>query len=169
MSCNERVSTSLKRSSRRNGCLNCRRRRKKCDEVKPVCGKCAAHGEVCEADDGIIFRTTGLSSAHPSMVQSRSLRTSSDHQVSLTRRFRVTTGYRQLYRLYRSIWTKALVLHITSDAEHWRMLRTMRSVRTSSQENIVVPRATSTIRSTLLSTSRLRGTHQARTPSPRTA
>ncbi|KXT12058.1 hypothetical protein AC579_4695, partial [Pseudocercospora musae] len=32
----------------RTGCLNCRRKRRKCDEVKPTCEACQARNEVCE-------------------------------------------------------------------------------------------------------------------------
>ncbi|KAK0650714.1 putative transcriptional regulatory protein [Lasiodiplodia hormozganensis] len=59
--------TSLKRKRGRHGCLNCRRKRKKCDEVHPTCTKCQKHGETCEWDTGVIFRHNGLSSEHPSM------------------------------------------------------------------------------------------------------
>ncbi|CEP21367.1 unnamed protein product [Cyberlindnera jadinii] len=32
----------------RTGCLNCRRKHKKCDEQKPKCKSCCAKGEICE-------------------------------------------------------------------------------------------------------------------------
>lgn len=58
-----------KRSLRgRSGCLNCRRRRKKCDESKPNCAKCERLGEECEWDSGLSFRFTSLEADHPSMV-----------------------------------------------------------------------------------------------------
>ena len=58
-----------KRSLRgRSGCLNCRRRRKKCDERKPACAKCKRLGEECEWDSGLIFRLSGIDAKHPSMV-----------------------------------------------------------------------------------------------------
>ncbi|KAL1625950.1 hypothetical protein SLS56_007097 [Neofusicoccum ribis] len=66
---------SLKRKRGRHGCLNCRRKRKKCkstgasdrDEIHPTCTKCQKHGETCEWDTGVIFRHNGLSMEHPSM------------------------------------------------------------------------------------------------------
>lgn len=58
-----------KRSLRgRSGCLNCRRRRKKCDESKPSCAKCERLGEECEWDSGLSFRFTSLEADHPSMI-----------------------------------------------------------------------------------------------------
>lgn len=58
-----------KRSLRgRSGCLNCRRRRKKCDELKPRCAKCKRLGEDCEWDSGLSFRFTALEADHPSMI-----------------------------------------------------------------------------------------------------
>ncbi|THX33253.1 hypothetical protein D6D10_07890 [Aureobasidium pullulans] len=58
-----------KRSLRgRSGCLNCRRRRKKCDETKPRCAKCKRLGEECEWDSGLSFRFTALEADHPSMI-----------------------------------------------------------------------------------------------------
>lgn len=58
-----------KRSLRgRSGCLNCRRRRKKCDESKPSCAKCRRLDEVCEWDSGLSFRLSCLSADHPSMM-----------------------------------------------------------------------------------------------------
>ena len=58
-----------KRSLRgRSGCLNCRRRRKKCDETKPSCTKCDRLGEECEWDSGLSFRFSSLEADHPSMI-----------------------------------------------------------------------------------------------------
>jgi hypothetical protein len=58
-----------KRSLRgRSGCLNCRRRRKKCDETKPSCTKCERLGEECEWDSGLSFRFSSLEADHPSMI-----------------------------------------------------------------------------------------------------
>ncbi|KAI1617686.1 Zn(II)2Cys6 transcription factor [Exophiala viscosa] len=70
-----------KRSRGRSGCLNCRRRRKKCDETKPDCAKCTTRGEVCEWDTGITFRLSGIDSYHPSMVHSRNLKTHNEYQI----------------------------------------------------------------------------------------
>lgn len=47
-------STSKKRS--RNGCLNCRRKRRKCSETKPTCEGCQTRGEVCEWGVKVSFR-----------------------------------------------------------------------------------------------------------------
>ncbi|OBT91547.2 hypothetical protein VE01_10447 [Pseudogymnoascus verrucosus] len=58
---------TTKRTRGRNGCLNCRQRRKKCDERKPVCSKCSSRGESCEWDTGIKFRNRGIDASPPSM------------------------------------------------------------------------------------------------------
>ena len=47
-------STGKKRS--RNGCLNCRRKRRKCSETKPTCEGCQTRGEVCEWGVKVSFR-----------------------------------------------------------------------------------------------------------------
>ncbi|GAB7351731.1 hypothetical protein MBLNU459_g2316t1 [Dothideomycetes sp. NU459] len=57
----------MKRGRGRTGCLNCRRRRKKCDETKPNCSKCIQLGETCEWDSGVTFRLHGIRHDHPSM------------------------------------------------------------------------------------------------------
>ncbi|KAK8432453.1 putative C6 transcription factor [Phyllosticta citricarpa] len=57
----------LKRKRGRHGCLNCRRKRKKCDEVKPNCTRCTKHGDACEWDNRIIFRHSGLNREHQSV------------------------------------------------------------------------------------------------------
>lgn len=136
------------RSSRRNGCLNCRRRRKKCDEAKPVCGKCAAHGEVCEADDGIIFRSSGIGSDHPSMIHSRNLRTASDYQVSLVLISFDLSDPQQLYRSYMSIWTtKALDFHTTSAVDYAQMYQIIQWARYPSRTIIVALKPVSSAQS----------------------
>lgn len=62
------VATGSKRPRGRTGCLNCRRRRKKCDERKPSCAKCRRLGDDCEWDTrGVTFRLSGIDSTHPSM------------------------------------------------------------------------------------------------------
>ncbi|PSK50304.1 Transcriptional activator protein UGA3 [Elsinoe australis] len=45
-----------KRTRTRSGCLNCRRKRKKCDESKPACGKCVNAKEECLWGQIITFR-----------------------------------------------------------------------------------------------------------------
>jgi hypothetical protein len=47
-------STGKKRS--RNGCLNCRRKRRKCSETKPTCEGCKSRGEACQWGIKVSFR-----------------------------------------------------------------------------------------------------------------
>lgn len=47
-------SAGKKRS--RNGCLNCRRKRRKCSETKPVCEGCQSRGEACQWGVKVSFR-----------------------------------------------------------------------------------------------------------------
>lgn len=47
-------SAGKKRS--RNGCLNCRRKRRKCSETKPTCEGCQARGEACQWGIKVSFR-----------------------------------------------------------------------------------------------------------------
>ncbi|KAL1582162.1 hypothetical protein WHR41_09021 [Cladosporium halotolerans] len=50
-----------KRRRTRSGCLNCRRKRKKCDEKRPRCVKCERGNETCEWDSFVKFQPpTGL-------------------------------------------------------------------------------------------------------------
>lgn len=59
----------------RTGCLNCCRRRRKCDEVKPGCTGCKRRGEDCQWRQLGSFREANikvLESDHPSMNQTRS-------------------------------------------------------------------------------------------------
>lgn len=37
-------------------CLNCKNRRRKCDEAKPVCGRCSSKNDKCEWDTRLTFR-----------------------------------------------------------------------------------------------------------------
>ncbi|GAB7335540.1 hypothetical protein MBLNU13_g07881t2 [Cladosporium sp. NU13] len=61
------ASTGQKRRRTRSGCLNCRRKRKKCDDVRPICTKCERSGEECEWDALIKFRPpTGLAGSRDS-------------------------------------------------------------------------------------------------------
>ncbi|KAJ5287839.1 hypothetical protein N7478_003525 [Penicillium angulare] len=56
----------------RNGCLNCSRRRRKCDETKPACTGCKRRGEDCQWRVVGSFRDSNiktLESDHPSMSQ----------------------------------------------------------------------------------------------------
>lgn len=45
-----------KRARVRSGCLRCRTRRRKCDEVKPVCGRCKDKKDTCQWGTRIVFR-----------------------------------------------------------------------------------------------------------------
>lgn len=66
----------------RTGCLNCRRRRKKCDERKPTCAKCKHLGERCEWESGAVtFRLSGIDSAHPSMKARKLSNVAQDYQM----------------------------------------------------------------------------------------
>ncbi|KAH7095737.1 putative C6 transcription factor [Paraphoma chrysanthemicola] len=40
----------------RHGCLNCKSKRRKCNEAKPICGRCQDRGEYCEWGPRLIFR-----------------------------------------------------------------------------------------------------------------
>ncbi|CCH44258.1 hypothetical protein BN7_3819 [Wickerhamomyces ciferrii] len=42
------VTTSSSKKRVRTGCMNCRRKHKKCDEVKPICSTCQQKNENCE-------------------------------------------------------------------------------------------------------------------------
>ncbi|KAJ5301063.1 uncharacterized protein N7443_006065 [Penicillium atrosanguineum] len=56
----------------RNGCLNCSRRRRKCDEIKPTCTGCKRRGDKCQWRMLGSFRDANikvLESDHPSMSQ----------------------------------------------------------------------------------------------------
>ncbi|EGP87199.1 unnamed protein product [Zymoseptoria tritici ST99CH_1A5] len=59
----------------RTGCLNCRRKRRKCDEFKPQCTGCKARHEVCEWGVRLNFRPDNMQTMgpeHPSMRQAAS-------------------------------------------------------------------------------------------------
>ncbi|RGP70885.1 hypothetical protein FLONG3_7341 [Fusarium longipes] len=54
----------------RSGCLNCRRKKRKCDEGRPSCGTCCRRNEPCEWGLKIAFRAEHarcLNARHPSM------------------------------------------------------------------------------------------------------
>lgn len=68
-------STERKKRTR-TGCLNCCRRRRKCDEVKPGCTGCKRRGEECQWRQLGSFRAANikmLEPDHPSMNQAGSL------------------------------------------------------------------------------------------------
>ncbi|UPX18534.1 uncharacterized protein EKO05_0008831 [Ascochyta rabiei] len=45
-----------KRARVRSGCMQCRTKRRKCDEAKPVCGRCKGKKEACQWGTRIVFR-----------------------------------------------------------------------------------------------------------------
>ncbi|KAI7602236.1 hypothetical protein KC319_g22330, partial [Hortaea werneckii] len=56
----------------RTGCLNCRKKRRKCDETKPRCQGCQNRRETCEWGVRLSFRPENAQSMdieHPSMRQ----------------------------------------------------------------------------------------------------
>lgn len=65
--------TGAERKKRtRTGCVNCSRRRRKCDEAKPTCTGCKRRGEKCQWRMMGAFRDSNikvLESDHPSMSQ----------------------------------------------------------------------------------------------------
>jgi hypothetical protein len=61
-----------RRKRTRNGCANCSRRRRKCDEAKPTCTGCKRRGDKCQWRMLGAFRDSNikvLESDHPSMSQ----------------------------------------------------------------------------------------------------
>ncbi|KAH8649133.1 hypothetical protein BX600DRAFT_110649 [Xylariales sp. PMI_506] len=46
----------VKRRRTRSGCLNCRRKKRKCDETRPACARCSRVGAVCEWGVRVSFR-----------------------------------------------------------------------------------------------------------------
>lgn len=62
-----------KRTRTRTGCLNCRRKKRKCDEGRPACGSCLRRGHPCEWGLKVTFRAENaqhLPESHPSMRRS---------------------------------------------------------------------------------------------------
>ncbi|KAF4459372.1 regulatory for the arginine catabolic pathway [Fusarium albosuccineum] len=60
----------VKKTRTRSGCLNCRRKKRKCDEGRPACGTCRRRNEHCEWGLKLTFRAEnaqGLDGRHPSM------------------------------------------------------------------------------------------------------
>ncbi|KAF5620004.1 regulatory for the arginine catabolic pathway [Fusarium sp. NRRL 52700] len=63
-------SEPIKHKRTRSGCLNCRRKKRKCDESRPACGTCRRRSESCEWGLKIAFRAEHaqcLNARHPSM------------------------------------------------------------------------------------------------------
>ncbi|KAK0380082.1 hypothetical protein CLIM01_02556 [Colletotrichum limetticola] len=63
-----------KRTRTRTGCLNCRRKKRKCDEGRPACGGCSRRKEICEWGIKVTFRAENAQTIlqdHPSMKKAR--------------------------------------------------------------------------------------------------
>ncbi|OLN98063.1 Transcriptional regulatory protein moc3-like protein 5 [Colletotrichum chlorophyti] len=63
-----------KRTRTRTGCLNCRRKKRKCDEGRPACGGCSRRKEHCEWGIKVTFRAENaqtIEKDHPSMRKAR--------------------------------------------------------------------------------------------------
>ncbi|WYZ45866.1 hypothetical protein EsH8_IX_000091 [Colletotrichum jinshuiense] len=63
-----------KRTRTRTGCLNCRRKKRKCDEGRPACGGCSKRKERCEWGIKVTFRAENAQTIlqdHPSMKRAR--------------------------------------------------------------------------------------------------
>ncbi|EUC43749.1 hypothetical protein COCMIDRAFT_6844 [Bipolaris oryzae ATCC 44560] len=58
----------IKRARTRHGCLNCKIRRRKCDELKPTCSRCAAKNDKCEWASRLTFRAENALAIHPSLL-----------------------------------------------------------------------------------------------------
>lgn len=66
----DRQQPQPKRTRTRTGCLNCRRKKRKCDEGRPACGSCCRRGQHCEWGLKVTFRAENaqrLEPGHPSM------------------------------------------------------------------------------------------------------
>ncbi|XHG01026.1 hypothetical protein AWENTII_004432 [Aspergillus wentii] len=71
--CTPQLDSAGRRKRTRTGCLNCSRRRRKCDEAKPTCTGCKRRGEQCQSRQLGSFRDSNmkvLGPEHPSMNQS---------------------------------------------------------------------------------------------------
>ncbi|WPG99870.1 C6 transcription factor [Acrodontium crateriforme] len=71
----------------RTGCLNCRRKRRKCDEKKPTCGGCKDRAEKCQWGVKVSFRPENAQSVdgeHPSMRHLTSTKAQSFQIVDVT-------------------------------------------------------------------------------------
>ncbi|XP_014557569.1 hypothetical protein COCVIDRAFT_15125 [Bipolaris victoriae FI3] len=62
------LNRGIKRARTRHGCLNCKIRRRKCDEVKPTCSRCAAKNDKCEWTSRLTFRAENALAIHPSLL-----------------------------------------------------------------------------------------------------
>ncbi|KAF7929179.1 uncharacterized protein EAE98_005098 [Botrytis deweyae] len=81
------ILVQAKQTRTRSGCLVCRRRRRKCDELRPECMNCHERGERCDWGMKITFRTdnaTNIDSEHPSMREGSKRRARSFKIVDVT-------------------------------------------------------------------------------------
>ncbi|USP81544.1 iq and hect domain-containing protein [Curvularia clavata] len=58
----------IKKARTRHGCLNCKTKRRKCDEVKPSCSRCTARHESCEWASRLTFRAENALGIQPSLL-----------------------------------------------------------------------------------------------------
>ncbi|KAH8894397.1 hypothetical protein GQ53DRAFT_717123 [Thozetella sp. PMI_491] len=73
-----------KKARTRTGCWNCRRKKKKCDEHRPVCSNCHSKGELCEWGIRLSFRDENIETipdSHPSMRQNSASRQDRDIKI----------------------------------------------------------------------------------------
>ncbi|KAL6707714.1 hypothetical protein ACN47E_003835 [Coniothyrium glycines] len=66
----------MKRARTRNGCLNCKTKKRKCDEIKPVCSRCSNKSEDCEWASRLTFRAENalsLGNVHKASHERRSV------------------------------------------------------------------------------------------------
>ncbi|KAB8235752.1 Zn(II)2Cys6 transcription factor [Aspergillus alliaceus] len=64
--CNRTIISRRSHRKSRNGCSNCKRRRIKCDEVKPACGQCINHSVLCQFSRGGQSDPTSSDTSPPS-------------------------------------------------------------------------------------------------------
>lgn len=60
-----------KRARVRSGCVRCRTKRRKCDELKPVCSRCKEKKELCQWGARIVFREENNHSLNTLQVSSK--------------------------------------------------------------------------------------------------
>ncbi|KAF3050839.1 hypothetical protein E8E11_008084 [Didymella keratinophila] len=71
-----------KRARVRSGCMRCRTKRRKCDEAKPVCGRCKEKEETCQWGTRIVFReenNRSLDTPQLSLTEKKSKRPAPGH------------------------------------------------------------------------------------------
>lgn len=68
----------------RTGCLNCRRKKRKCDEDRPACGACRRRDQICEWGIRLSFRQENaqtIDSQHPSMARASKRSKPSEYSI----------------------------------------------------------------------------------------